>query len=114
MKNFTTALIEFEAKRKKRKVKLEIISTAQELNLNLKQQRLKKMLPVYVFYFGQKKNRKIQEFLRYYRRVGAMVQETATSTGGLGFYSQAGQIGHSVAHGSPMLGRFFGVRSCVA
>ena len=37
-----------------------------------------------------------------------MKQNNAICAGGLGFDSRAGQIGHSVANGSPPLRRFFG------
>ena len=37
-----------------------------------------------------------------------MVKDIANGAEGLGFDSRAGQIGHSVAYGSPSLRRFFG------
>ena len=39
---------------------------------------------------------------------GLSCTDIAIGSGGLGFYSRAGQIGHSVANGSPPLRRFFG------
>ena len=40
--------------------------------------------------------------------VGAVMKNIAIGAGGLGFDSCAGQIGHSVANGSPVLRHFFG------
>ena len=52
-----------------------------------------------------------------HRPVIAVVKDIAIGAGGLGFDSQAGQIGHSVANILPSLLRFFGAvlsRSSIA
>ena len=40
-----------------------------------------------------------------------MLKDFAIDAEGLGFNSQAGQIGHSVANGSPPMRRFFGANA---
>ena len=42
------------------------------------------------------------------RSCSVVIKDIAIDAEGLGFNSQAGQIGHSVANGSPPLRRFFG------
>ena len=42
------------------------------------------------------------------KSISSVVKHIAIDSGGLGFGSRAGQIGHSIANGSPLLRRFFG------
>ena len=46
-------------------------------------------------------------FIIFDRPVSLVVKGTAVGAGGLGFNFRAGQIGHSVANGSPPLRCFF-------
>ena len=45
---------------------------------------------------------------------GVVVRDIAINEEDLGCDPRVGQIGHSVANGSPPLRRFFGVRRCAA